>query len=165
MISMPGLSVKLTENECEIDREEVDQFGAGLDHVAGIAGLTELAMDSCLDIKRLRVADFVGGDDPGSDRRTGVESLPAAKLIPGETTGPPHLPIAGGYVVDNGISEHVVKRVSDRDVPARLADDHRQFRLAIKLLRQPFIVADIFTRADHAVRGFEKKLRLVAARR
>src|SRR5271168_4252005 len=63
------------------------------------------------------------------------------------------------------ISEHVVKRVFDRDVPAGFADDDRQFRLAIELPRQSFIVADIFTRADHAVRGFDKKLRLLAARR
>lgn len=121
--------------ECEIDREEVDQFGACPDHVPGIAGLTELAIDLCLDTKRLRIADFVRGDDPGSGRRAGVESLPAAKLIPGETTGPPHLPIAGGHVVDDCVSEHVVKRVFDRDMSARLADNHRQFRLAIKLPR------------------------------
>jgi len=147
--------------ECEIYREEVDQFGAGPDHVAGNAGLTEPAIDSCLDVKRLRIADFFRGD--GSGRRPGVESLPAANLISGEITGPPHLSIAGGHVIDDGISEHVVKCAFESDVPTRLA--HRQFRLPIKLLRQPFIVVDIFTQADHAVRGFEKKLRLVATRR
>ncbi len=93
----------------------MDQFGACPDHVAGIAGLTELAIDSCLDVKRLRIADFVRGDDPGSGRRAGVEGLPAAKLIPGDITGPPHLSIAGGHVVDDGISEHVVKRGFDRE--------------------------------------------------
>ncbi len=97
----------------EIDREEVAQLGAGPDHAAGIAGLTELAIDPCLDIKRLRIADLIRGDVPGSGRRAGVARLAAA--IPGETAGLPRLPVAGGHVVDDGISEHVVKRGFDRE--------------------------------------------------
>lgn len=59
----------------EIRGEEMHQTGATPDHVAGVAGLAQLAVDPRLQFQRLRITDLLRGNDHGSERRTAVERL------------------------------------------------------------------------------------------
>src|SRR5262245_39597596 len=64
----------------EADREEVDQVGAGEDHVPGRSRLAQLAVDARAKPQLLRVRDLVGGDDARPERAGGLERLAAPDL-------------------------------------------------------------------------------------
>ena len=94
------------------------------------------------------------------------ERLAAAKLVPGHALGgAPDLAIAGSNVIDDGVTEHVLERLLDRDVAPCLADHDAQFRLAIKFFGEPRIEHDRIVGADHTVGGLHEEFRLLAADR
>ena len=94
------------------------------------------------------------------------ERLAGAELVPGHAFGrAPHLAVARGDVIDDGVAEHVIERARGLDEAARLADDDGQFSFAIDLLRETFVEGDRLFGADHAVGGLDEELRLLAADR
>ncbi len=90
-------------------------------------------------------------------------ALPRPDLVPGEALFvPAHLPLARRDVVCDGVTEDVLERALDRDVPSGLADHDRELGLGVELLRQSLVVDDGVAGADHAVGGLHEELRLLA---
>src|SRR6266540_6924959 len=73
-------------------------------HGARVAGLHALAVDLERHAERLRVADLVGGDEPGADRARGVEAL---ALVPLRGR---HLEGALRDIVDDAVARDVAER-------------------------------------------------------
>ena len=95
-----------------------------------------------------------------------VERLAGAELVPGHALGrAPHLAVARGDVVDDGVAEHVLQRARDLDEAPGLADDDGELDLAVDLLGEPLVERDRLVGTDHAVGGLDEKLRLLAADR
>src|ERR1700719_1306216 len=104
-------------------REEVNEICAGPDHISRITRLAQFAVDAGANIENLWIGDFISADNAGSKRCAGIERLAAAKVVPGKTPRSADLAVARRYVVDNGISKCVLKRVLSRDV-ASCRSDH-----------------------------------------
>ena len=75
----------------------------------------------------MRVLDFVGGHDRGTDGRERIECLADHPLAGG------HLEIARAHVIENGVAEHVLAPALFGNVAASPADHHGQLRLVIGL--------------------------------
>src|ERR1700722_14604424 len=69
-------------------------------HVLSIGVLPNLAVDRTSQLKTVRVAEFVGGDDPGADRCMGIERLAQDPLRSVQ------LPVPHGGVVASAKAEH-----------------------------------------------------------
>ena len=85
-------------------------------HLPRVAGGSRLAVDPHFDFQRLRVAQFVSGDDPWAHGIGAVEALALGGSEP-----PLHLqrlPVAGGEVVEDRIAEDVRRAFSGGDAGA-----------------------------------------------
>jgi hypothetical protein len=87
-------------------RDIGDDLLDGEDHRRGAAVLLALAIDVEPHRQRLRIADLVGGHQPGADRAEGREAL---ALVPGRAAL--GLPGALGDVVDHGIAGDMRQRI------------------------------------------------------
>ena len=90
--------------------------------------------------------------------------LAAAEIVPHQPLGgAPHLPVSRGDVVDDGVAENMLVRLGQRDVTPGFADDDGEFGFAIELLRERAVMDDVVLGSDHAVRGLDEELGLLAA--
>ena len=148
--------------------------GAGCDDVAGHEGQPEgqLGYDAghlkvhllsgCIlfhdavdagDEVHVGVVDLGSGHDPGAHRAVLVEAL-ALEPLRAVLLG---LHIAGGRVVDDGVTEHVIERVCFRNVATALPDDDGQFALPIDFRRYRGIEGDGTEGAVEGVDGLGEK--------
>ena len=106
-------------------RQVLDHLRTGEDHVGGVAVLTELVVDPGADGQVLRVADLVGGHDPGPGGPVGVEALAH------HHGGRPPLPVPHADVVDHGEPGHHLEGPVGGHVAAPPPDDHAQLPLVV----------------------------------
>ena len=124
-------------------REVGDLLKAAVDHLARVAVLAQLVVDPGLDLKRVRVAELVGGDDPRTERTVGIEGLAHRHRRRAQ------LPVADGDVVGDRVAgDHLVRAVLGNVATAR-ADHDRQLALVVEQVRDAWHV-DVRSRADHA---------------
>src|SRR5207248_10433667 len=112
-----------------------------VDHVPRVAVLLDLAVDPLAQAERLRVGELVGGDDPRSGRAGSVQALALEVL-----TAPAALDVAGGHVVEHGVSENELASVLPLDVGAGLADHYRELDLPVDLVTDRGIDRDVGVR-------------------
>src|SRR5690606_10568942 len=98
-------------------RDEGDQRGHRMDHVARVAVLAELAVHAAADRQAKGIAPSLR--DPRPDRAEGVEALGAREVLF------PPLDVARGDVVEAGEAEDDGGDLRLGDVPAAAADHHR----------------------------------------
>src|SRR5215470_1473563 len=123
-------------------REHLDALVDGEDHLAGVARLTDLAVDTHGDVEGLRIGQLVGGDEHGAH---GTERVQRLALEPLRV---PLLQVARRHVVDDGVAEDVPEGIRAADVaPAR--PDHRgQLHLVVELTRHR-VVHDVVAGTHH----------------
>src|SRR6266550_3776025 len=105
-------------------RNRCHQRGDIEDEVASIAILPKLAVHPAFH-GEIRCIELVGRRDPGTHRAKGVEPLPQEPLLVIA------LPIARGYIVDNGVAPDVVVGMLGCDVAPRLPDYYGELGLVI----------------------------------
>ena len=115
-------------------------------HVVGVEVLLQYAVDPQPDLQLVRIADFVGGDDVGADRREGVARLHLVEHVAGRRQA------ARRAVDEVGVAEHVVHRVGGLHVLGALADDDRHLGFAFEDRRRHVRQHHGVARADDRVR-------------
>ena len=102
------------------------------EHVAGVAGLDDLAVAPQDEMLLLRVAELRSRHDlrDGEERVVPLREVPRLvrllQLV---------LEVAGRHVEAHGVPEHVVERALPRDAAAARSDDDGQFDFVVHVLR------------------------------
>ena len=102
-----------TEELAGMDRLVLRGVGENLlegeQHAARLPARAGFAVDPHLDLQRLRIAEFVGRDDPGSQDIAAVEALALGRAEPALHFHP--LPVARGKIVEDRIAEDMRGRL------------------------------------------------------
>ena len=107
-----------------------------MDQVFGIAVLAQFPVHPALDGQGRREVEFIRRNDAGSHGGKGVQALSEVPLLVG------HLHVPGGYIVDDGIAEHVIRRVLFFHILGFFPDDHGQFTFIVQFLHHVEMAVD-----------------------
>ena len=115
--------------------QDLDLAEAVEDQLVGVGLLAQLSVDVGPDAERVRVAELVGGDDPGTKRAMRVPGLTQVVVDMA-------LVIAHRAVIEDGVAHHDQWHLGARNPPATSPYDSRELQLVVELLRlarQPHI--------------------------
>ena len=101
----------------------------------------------------MRVADFIGGDNPRAQRAKCVNTLAETEHA---RLHFPALDVAGGDVVKDDITANIIARLFRSEVFATLLQHHRQLQFIVELLGQVLGVDHRVVVSDNRVHVLKK---------
>jgi hypothetical protein len=138
--AIAGLQRQALRQVCD-ERRDVEE------HVGRVVVLLGLAVHTCLDPQ---VVGVNVGHDAGTQRRKRIQALAHKNAAHGHLG---ELQLARAHVVAAGVAQHVVERLGDIDVAARLPDDHDELRLVVNLAEWLLLKRRVVDRVAEPIRS------------